>query len=555
MLLEDKMETVNSHLNQEQAQALQNESFEVLVHNVQDYAIFALDRTGHVCTWNAGAERIKGYRADEILGKHFSAFYPQEAIDRGHPQHELEVAEATGRFEEEGQRLRKDGSLFWANVVITALHDKEGRLSGFLKVTRDITDRKNAEENLKKLNAELELRVLERTSQLQLREKELKFAKDQAEKANAAKSTFLANMSHEIRTPLGAILGFTDMIVEDNISDEDKETAKEAIQRNGHLLMNLINDVLDLAKVEASMLELEKESVSLVSLKQELISTFQSPARLKGVDLQVEFQEGLPQNIVSDNVRLRQILYNLIGNAVKFTNQGTVTVKARARGKSFMVFSVQDSGIGISEEQKSTLFRPFQQADSSITRSFGGTGLGLVLSRNLAQALGGDLDLTESAIGKGATFTLTLPIVEDNEIASLSEQDLSSAAPETTRIMVVDDNADNRRLLSITLRKQNYIVESAADGLECLEKVPTFKPDIIFMDLQMPRMDGISTTLELKKRNFNMPVVALTANALKEERERCLGLGFAEYLTKPINRKLIEQAVVRNIAANTVRTR
>ncbi|UYL07707.1 ATP-binding protein [Bdellovibrio sp. SKB1291214] len=547
------MDVVNKALNKEQAQALQNESFEVLVQSVQDYAIFALDRFGYVSTWNAGAERIKGYKADEILGKHFSTFYRQEDIDRGHPSHELEVAEATGRFEEEGQRLRKDGSLFWANVVITALFDKDKNLTGFLKVTRDITDRKNAEEALKKLNAELELRVLERTSQLQLREKELKFAKDQAERANAAKSTFLANMSHEIRTPLGAILGFTDMIVEDNISGEDRETAKEAIQRNGQLLMNLINDILDLAKIEASKLELEKESVNLASLKQELISTFQSPAKIKGVELTVEFHPNLPANIISDNVRLRQILYNLIGNAVKFTNRGKVKIFARPRGGSHMAISVEDQGIGISEDQQSTLFQPFQQADPSITRSFGGTGLGLVLSRNLAQALGGDLDLTESELGKGSTFTLTLPIVEDFDFSVKEEQDVILSAPDSVRIMVVDDNADNRRLLSITLRKQNYIVESAADGLECLEKVPVFKPDIIFMDLQMPRMDGISTTLELKKRNFRMPVVALTANALKEEREKCLGLGFAEYLTKPINRTLIEQAVVRNLADSTVR--
>lgn len=549
------MDVVNNHLNKEQAQALQNESFEVLVQNVQDYAIFALDRTGHVSTWNAGAERIKGYKADEILGKHFSTFYRQEDIDRGHPQHELEVAEAAGRFEEEGQRLRKDGTLFWANVVITALYDSNKNLAGFIKVTRDITDRKTAEETLKKLNAELELRVLERTSQLQLREKELKFAKDQAERANAAKSTFLANMSHEIRTPLGAILGFSDMIVEENISGEDKETAKEAIQRNGQLLMNLINDILDLAKIEASKLELEKESVSLGALKQELISTFQSPAKAKGVDLQVDFHPNLPANIVSDNVRLRQILYNLIGNAVKFTHHGKVKIFARALGGSHMAFSVEDQGIGISEEQQKTLFQPFHQADPSITRSFGGTGLGLVLSRNLAQALGGDLDITQSELGKGSTFTLTMPIVEDSEFAHAAEPEIPLEAPDSVRIMVVDDNADNRRLLSITLRKQNYIVESAADGLECLDKVVSFKPDIIFMDLQMPRMDGISTTLELKRRHFNMPVVALTANALKEERERCLGLGFAEYLTKPINRKLIEEAVVRNLATNAVRTR
>ncbi|WP_413557457.1 response regulator [Bdellovibrio sp. HCB209] len=550
------MDTVKNpkDMNIEQAQELQNESFEFLVQNVVDYAIFALDKSGNVSTWNAGAQRIKGYSAEEILGQHFSKFYSEKDILRGHPQHELEVAARTGRFEEEGQRVRKDGSLFWANVVITALFDTNGNLTGFLKVTRDITERKQAEEALKKANTELELRVLERTSQLELREKELKFAKEEAEMANAAKSTFLANMSHEIRTPLGAILGFSEMITEEGVSFEERETAKEAILRNGQLLMNLINDVLDLAKIESRKMEIEKDKIKFAELANELVGTFKAPAKNKGVDLKVEFNPDLPEQFVTDTVRLKQILYNLIGNAVKFTQDGTVIVKARRRGQDHVCFSITDTGIGISEEQSKSLFSPFQQADSSITRSFGGTGLGLILSRNLAQALGGDLDLTDSKLGVGSTFTLTLPLSDLSEVAEKGATAQTAVHANTARIMVVDDNADNRRLLSILLRKHNYIVDTAADGVECLEKVDIFKPHIIFMDLQMPRMDGITTTLELKRRDYKMPIIALTANALKDEREKCLGLGFTEYLTKPINRTHIEQAVVRNLTLNPVAT-
>ncbi|WP_413587025.1 response regulator [Bdellovibrio sp. HCB274] len=536
--------------SKENAQELQNESFEALVRSVVDYAIFALDRNGYVSTWNAGAQRIKGYSAEEILGKHFSTFYSQEAIDRGHPEHELQVAAETGRFEEEGVRLRKDGSLFWANVVLTALYDKNHKVKGFLKVTRDITDRKNAEQVQRKLYSELELRVLERTSQLELREKELKYAKEQAEKANAAKSTFLANMSHEIRTPLGAILGFSEMITEDHASPEEKDSAKEAILRNGQLLMNLINDVLDLSKIEAHKMEIEKSKVRFDDLKNELSATFSALSKNKGIGFDLTFASELPEEMVTDPVRLKQILYNLIGNAIKFTDNGHVTVQVYPRGADFVSFSITDTGIGISEEQQNILFSPFQQADSSITRSFGGTGLGLVLSRNLAKALGGNLDLSKSAIKEGSTFLLSIPIFDDAaNIRDVPVQEEKSPQTHTAKILVVDDNADNRRLLTIMLRKNHYVVETAEDGIQCLEKLPIFEPHVVLMDLQMPRMDGITTTTEMKKRNYRMPVIALTANALKEERERCLGSGFAEYLTKPINRTQIEQAILRNLVA------
>jgi PAS domain S-box-containing protein len=542
------MDTKHSTLNRENSQVLQNETFEALVKSVVDYAIFALDPDGFVSTWNAGAQRIKGYSAPEILGKHFSAFYSREAIERGHPEHELQVAAETGRFEEEGQRLRKDGTMFWANVVITALYDQNNKLKGFLKVTRDITDRKKAEQEMKKLNSELELRVLERTSQLALRERELEYAKEQAEKANAAKSTFLANMSHEIRTPLGAILGFSEMISEEGASVEDKETAKEAILRNGHLLMNLINDVLDLSKIEAHKMEIEKAHLRFMDLKEELSATFFSPAKGKGIGFNLSFHQDLPESFVSDPVRLKQILYNLIGNAIKFTDHGEVSLKVYPRGKEFVSFAISDTGIGISEEQRLNLFSPFQQADSSITRSFGGTGLGLVLSRNLAHALGGDLDLSISKPQEGSTFILTLPMMDDGDaMVTAPIQTGECADKATARILVVDDNADNRRLLSILLRKKHYVVETASDGIECLEKMSAFSPNIVFMDLQMPRMDGITAATEMWKRHYRAPVIALTANALKEEKERCLGLGFAEYLTKPINRMQIEQAIQRNL--------
>lgn len=522
---------------------LERERFEVLVQNVQDYAIFALDVNGHIKTWNAGAARFKGYNASEILGKHFSIFYTAADINRAHPAFELQEARKHGRFEEEGQRVRKDGSLFWANVIITAIYDKNHNLTGFLKVTRDITEKKNAEEGLKKLNEELEARVKERTADLLQREGELKEAKHAAEKANLAKSSFIANMSHEIRTPLGAILGFANILGEENLSAEDRDSARDAVERNSHLLTSLIDDILDLSKVEANKLELEITSLDLQKLATDLTATFRPQCESKKVQFDVTIAEGLPAKILTDSLRLKQILYNVIGNAVKFTSHGLISVKVSRQGER-LAFAVKDSGLGISEGQKKNLFVPFQQADASITREYGGTGLGLILSKRLAQALGGDLELTQSALQEGTTFTATVKLQPDMTAAVIAAQKASESTKFPGRkLLLVDDNPDNRALLSIILKQMSLVVETAKDGSEAVEHVTRFSPDVILMDLQMPRMDGLTAMLELKKAHLNAPCIALTANAFREEKERCMAAGFSAYLTKPVNRELLAKTL------------
>lgn len=528
---------------------LEKERFDVLVQNVRDYAIFALDVNGHIKTWNAGAERFKGYKAHEILGKHFSVFYTEPDIARAHPQHELDEAKKTGRFEDEGQRVRKDGSLFWANVVITAIYDENHELTGFLKVTRDVTEKKMAEERLKKLNEELEGRVAERTAALSLREKELEEAKRAAEQANLAKSSFIANMSHEIRTPLGAILGFASILGEENLSAEDRAGAKDAVERNSQLLTSLIDDILDLSKVEANKLELEVSSLDLKKLAEDLIATFGQQCESKKVQFDVNVAGDLPAKIMTDGLRLKQVLYNVIGNAVKFTSQGQITVNFARKG-NLISFAVKDTGLGISDSQKKNLFVPFQQADASITREYGGTGLGLILSKRLAQAMGGDLVLAESTLKQGTTFTASVKLQPDLTATFVAAANVNENTKFPGRkLLLVDDNPDNRALLSIILKKLSLVVETAKDGCEAVEHASRFNPDVILMDLQMPRMDGLTAMLELKKANLNAPCIALTANAFREEKDRCLAAGFSAYITKPVNRDLLVQTLAQFMPA------
>jgi PAS domain S-box-containing protein len=373
------------------------ERFRLLVSNVTDYAIFMLDPEGRVMTWNEGAGRIKGYRADEIVGQHFSRFYPDEEARRGTPRRALETAAAAGSFASEGWRVRKDGTMFWASIAITAMRDEQGTLLGFSKVTRDLTERKRAES-------------------------ELMGAKALAEKASQAKSEFLAKMSHELRTPLNSLMILARLLSDNagrNLTDKQVQYA-QVIHEAGRDLLALINDVLDLARIESgagALLRIAPESLAEVTAYLE--RTFGQVARDAGLHFEVGLEDGLPETIETDSQRLQQILRNLLSNAFKFTKQGGVAVRIVAAksgwtpghaqldaAKEVVAFSVSDTGAGISTERQALIFEAFQQDTAG--QEFGGTGLGLSISRELAQRLGGEIRVS-SAPGRGSTFTLYLP--------------------------------------------------------------------------------------------------------------------------------------------------
>jgi len=423
------------------------ELYRLLIESVRDYAIFALDATGHILTWNVGARRLKGYTASDIIGRHFSVFYPPEDVAAGKPAWELEVASRDGRIEDEGWRVRKDGSRFWANVVITALRDREGRLVGFGKVTRDLTERRKKEEQgrqlaaelaarevaeqrreeVEQLNAQLQQQALELeqqieeaqqlTEELEISNVQLQEATESAEQAqrdavaaNAAKSEFLAAMSHELRTPLNAIAGYLQLVamgIHGPVNAAQRAALLRA-QRSQEHLLSLINDVLSFAKLEAGRIEYYMEEVSLAAAAAAVEPMIEPQFAANSI----AFDDRIPPQVIvyADRDKVQQILLNLLSNAVKFTEPGgRVTMEATACDDrpDVVCLEVTDTGCGIPPDKLEAIFDPFTQVNRRLTRPTEGTGLGLSISRDLARGMGGDLRVS-SVEGEGATFTLTL---------------------------------------------------------------------------------------------------------------------------------------------------
>lgn len=385
---------------------------------------------------------------------------------------------------------------------------------------------------------------------------EIENARRVAEQASLAKSQFLANMSHEIRTPLGAILGFSNIIQDPGLAPDERRQFTEIINRNGQELSRLINDLLDLSKVEAGKMQFERAKVDVSDLLSDVIETLRPKADEKGLTLWFANEPGVPPAVYTDPTRLRQILVNLIGNAIKFTAAGGVTVTLKlepaTQGRPRLGFLVEDTGAGIEASQQSRLFQSFTQADSSTTRRFGGTGLGLFLSRKLARELGGDVQLIHSAPNQGSTFLLTIaqdfqssakprePVPESKTAAAQGPGQVLSGM----RILAVEDSLDNQLLIQRLLKKRGAVVDIAVNGAEGVEKALANDYNLVLMDIQMPVMDGYHATSNLREKGFNRPIVALTAHALEEDRRRCLESGFDEHLTKPISPSALVDTVL-----------
>jgi PAS domain S-box-containing protein len=375
--------------------------YRLLAESVRDYAIFALDPNGYILTWNPGAERFNGYTAEEAIGKHFSMFYPQVDIEARKPEKELVIAAREGRVEDEGWRVRKDGTRFWSNVVITALRDKEGKLVGFAKVTRDITERRAAEQ-----------RAIEDARRLA-----------EAEAANRTKSEFLAAMSHELRTPLNAIGGYVDLIslgIRGPVTEQQLADL-ERIRRSQQHLLGIVNDLLNFSRIEAGRITYDIHPVPLDSAV-ETVRAMIEP-QTAAAELTLEWPEPTPPAVaLADRAKLEQILLNLLTNAVKFTPAGGTIGVSYAVHPEDVEVRVWDTGIGIPHERVEAVFEPFVQVGRSLASAHEGTGLGLAISRDLARAMGGDLT-AESTLGEGSTFTLTLPNAASAHSGSRSRED------------------------------------------------------------------------------------------------------------------------------------
>ncbi len=488
---------------------------------------------------NETATRHYGYSRDEFLKMKVTDIRPPEEVDRFKSEMQAIYQPNQIYLHKNYRHIKKDGSVI---SVEPSTHDLilNGRRARMAAVV-DVTERLKAEEIQRELLQSLEA------------------AKKEAEHANELKSAFLANMSHEIRTPLGAMMGFADLLKDPGLTASERQSFIDILSRNGESLSVIINDILDLSKVEAGHLTLEYTDTRPDQIGADVISLLRVKAREKDLVLNYTHDETSPASVVADPNRVRQILLNLVSNAIKFTQFGSVNLRSFAckndRGRDALCFEVSDTGIGIPLHQQEKIFEMFVQADGSMTRRFGGTGLGLALSRSLARMMGGDVVVTHSKEGVGSTFLVTIedqPEMRNQTATEFSrqttdQQELSDQILDGVKILVVDDAPDNQQLIWRYLTKKGAVVESAENGYLGYRAAINGHFDLILMDIQMPVMDGYAATQKLREAGYKKPIVALTAHAMNEVRKKAFNVGYTDHLTKPINSKELITTIVKHI--------
>ncbi|TGL60133.1 PAS domain S-box protein [Leptospira ognonensis] len=496
------------------------------------------DTNGKFLQVNRKLCSMLNYSEEELIGRNTSEFAISSDAEISKSFREQALLGEANEIVYEKRYHRKDESILYAEIYSSLVKTQTGEPAYFVTHFIDISKRKNVEELLHR-------------------------SKDEAERANRAKSDFIANMSHEIRTPLNGVIGYNQLMFSTNLTETQSDYITKAIS-SAQGLLGIINDILDISKIEAGKIELHEEYVLLSQMIEESIELFSWNVKQKGIFLNLEISPTLPKYILVDPVRLRQILINLVGNAVKFTERGGVILKissfeSKKQNHVGLQFEIIDTGIGISTESLGRLFESFWQAESNSTRRFGGTGLGLRITKSLVDMMQGNI-FVASELDQGSTFCFELEVEyrdilfenggKENE-GIIQEQHL---APDrfknsSPKIMIVEDNDLNRDLLGKMIHRFIPMAElfDAADGMIALQKLSEMKPDLIFMDIQMPNMDGLSATKEIRKQKEleSVSIVALTAGALYEERARCFEVGMNYFLPKPIDIIALKQVLVR----------
>ncbi len=509
-----------------------------------EVSIIATDPGGTVTLFNRGSEQMLGYSAQEIVGMVTPAIIHSRreveergrelSLELGYPVEGFRIfvtkPEMSGAERREWTYVRKDGSTLRVSLAVTAIRSADGHIVGYLGVAQDITELKQAE------------RVLAQ-------------ARDQAIEASRLKSEFLANMSHEIRTPMNGIIGMNDLLLDTELTAEQRACA-ETVQASAQSLLSLINDILDLSKIEAGKLDLEQVEFDLEELVKESVSLLGVSARDKGLTFSTTISPGVPGHLLGDPARLRQILINLAGNAIKFTAAGGVSITAAAEevtdSRTTIRFDVVDTGIGIEPEKLGSLFQNFTQVDASMTRKFGGTGLGLSISRQLVEMMGGTIRV-RSLPGEGSTFTFTVAFQHPTgpstthggewgvprEIPEAPPVESKGGVPRSAMILLVEDNAINQRVALGRLAKLGLLADTVEDGPSALRALESRRYHLVLMDVQMPEMDGYAVTRAVRDPastvlDHAVRIVAITAGAMQGDRERCLEAGMDDYLSKPV---------------------
>src|SRR5712671_2261087 len=480
------------------------ERFRLMVESVKDYAIFMLDPNGIVASWNAGAERIKGYKQSEIIGQHFAVFSPEEGRRKKWPEQELATALEKGRFEDEGVRVRKDGTTFWANVVLTPMYAPDGGLRGFAKVTRDLTDRRRVEA---------------------------------LEKAEKQTNEFLAMLAHELRNPLAPIRNALHLLAKKPTSDPAELWVRDVLQRQTIQMTRLVDDLLDVSRITRSTVALNKTRIDVRKLVREAVDASMQWFQARQQEIAVALPEEKLE-IDADPVRLNQVVQNLLHNAAKFTPRGGKIALSVSREEQEVVLSVQDNGMGMTPELAASAFQLFKQGQQGIDRPEGGLGVGLTLVQRLVGLHGGTVQAHSEGPGKGSRFVVRLPgrATKQGGPGAAGSGEEHDGQGLRRRILVVDDNVDAANALRYLLENDGHEVKVAGDGIAGLALARDFRPDFLLLDIGLPRMNSYEIAKQVRedKALRNVTIIAITGYGQANDRALASAAGFDHHLTKPV---------------------
>jgi PAS domain S-box-containing protein len=496
------------------------ERFRLLVQGVKEYAIFMLDAEGRVSTWNTGAERIKGYRADEIIGVHFSRFFPVEDQLDGKPAHELAKAVRDGEVESEGWRTRKDGSRFWASTVVTALYDQDGRLRGFAKVTRDMSDRKRLEA---------------------------------LEEAGRHTRHFLAMLAHELRNPLAPIRNAVGAMRHGKLDQSELLACREILERQVDHLSRLVDDLFDVSRITSGKVVLQIAPIDLRTALTHAVECIRPFTKAREQTLDIELPAD-PVPVQGDLTRLAQVAQNLLHNSAKYTPRGGRILLSLCNEGDIAVIRVRDNGSGISSELLPKVFDLFMQAERPPDRSDGGLGIGLTLVRQLIELHGGSVDAASEGIGRGAEFTVRLPCMRPAAPATAQDDAAVAQAPgqdAPLRVLVVDDNRDSAESMALLLRVSGHQAWVASDGAGALALAREHSPGAVVLDIGLPGMDGyqVARALRALPQTGDSLLIALTGYGQEEDRRRSQDAGFDKHFVKPVDPESLFEALARHQSA------